>query len=65
MKDLTGNSKTTFTVLGASNHSDYERAEHDLTGCVAYNKKSSAACYAWFIWEKGYAGKPEIVWINK
>lgn len=28
-------------------------------------KKSSAACYAWFIWEKGYTGKPEIVWINK
>ena len=28
-------------------------------------KKSSVACYAWFIWEKGYTGKPEIVWINK
>lgn len=28
-------------------------------------KKSSAACYAWFIWERGYTGKPEIVWINK
>ena len=28
-------------------------------------KKSSAACYAWFIWEKGYTGKPEITWINK
>lgn len=28
-------------------------------------KKSSAACYAWFIWEKGYTGRPEIVWINK
>lgn len=28
-------------------------------------KKSSAACYAWFIWEKGYDGKPEIIWINK
>ena len=26
--------------------------------------KSSAACYAWFICEKGYAGKPEIDWIN-
>lgn len=26
--------------------------------------KSSAACYAWFVWEKGYAGKPEIDWIN-
>lgn len=26
--------------------------------------KSSAACYAWFIWENGYTGKPEIDWIN-
>ena len=26
-------------------------------------KKSSAACYAWFVWEKGYIGKPTIEWI--
>ena len=26
--------------------------------------KSSAACYAWFVWEKGYTGKPVIDWIN-
>lgn len=25
--------------------------------------QSSAACYAWFIWEKDYNGKPEIMWI--
>lgn len=25
---------------------------------------SSAACYAWFVWEKGYTGKPTIDWIN-
>ncbi len=24
---------------------------------------SSAACYAWFVWQKGYAGKPQIEWI--
>lgn len=24
----------------------------------------SAACYAWFIWEKGFQGKPTIEWIN-
>ena len=24
----------------------------------------SAACYAWFIWEKGFTGKPTIEWIN-
>lgn len=28
-------------------------------------KKSSAACYAWFIWDKGYTGAPKITWINK
>lgn len=28
-KDWTGNSKTTFVTLGASNHSDHERATHD------------------------------------
>lgn len=26
---------------------------------------SSAVCYAWFIWEKGFNGKPTIDWINK
>ena len=25
---------------------------------------SSAVAYAWFVWEKGYIGKPEIEWIN-
>ena len=25
---------------------------------------NSAVCYAWFVWEKGYKGKPEIEWIN-
>lgn len=29
-KDWTGNKKTTFAVLGASNHSFHERAEHDF-----------------------------------
>lgn len=24
--------------------------------------EASAVCYAWFVWEKGYNGKPEIVW---
>lgn len=24
---------------------------------------SSAACYAWFVWEKGWHGKPSIGWI--
>jgi hypothetical protein len=25
--------------------------------------KSTAACYAWFIWHKGFRGRPEILWI--
>lgn len=28
-----------------------------------FKKESSAVCYAWFIWEKGYNGLPEIDWI--
>lgn len=28
-RDWTGNHKTTFVTLGASNHTDHERAEHD------------------------------------
>ena len=26
-------------------------------------KMSSAACYAWFVWRKGFKGKPEVSWI--
>lgn len=29
-KDWTGNQKTTFVTLGASNHTDHDRAEHDF-----------------------------------
>lgn len=25
---------------------------------------SSAVAYAWFVWEKGFTGKPQIEWIN-
>lgn len=27
------------------------------------DKPSRAVCYAWFVWEKGYSGNPEIAWI--
>ena len=26
-------------------------------------KESKAVCYAWFVWEKGYSGRPQIHWI--
>lgn len=41
------------------------RIQCALNGDPDEFKKSSAACYAWFIWEKGYTGKPEILWIKK
>lgn len=28
------------------------------------SKISSAVCYAWFVWEKGFKGEPVIRWIN-
>lgn len=30
MSDWTGNSNSIFKTLGASNHCDYDRAEHDF-----------------------------------
>ena len=26
--------------------------------------KGSAVAYCWIVWEKGYKGKPEIIWLN-
>lgn len=28
-----------------------------------FGKESSAVCYAWFVWEKGYSGLPRVDWI--
>lgn len=28
------------------------------------NKDSSAVCYCWYIWEKGYKGEPIVRWID-
>lgn len=28
-----------------------------------FGKESSAVCYCWFIWEKGFTGKPTVDWI--
>ena len=52
MTDWTDNSKVTFTTLGASNHSDYERAEHDF---YATNSRAMDELY------KGI-GVPEKAW---
>lgn len=29
-----------------------------------YHGSSSAVCYAWFVWEKGFTGDPVIKWFN-
>lgn len=29
-----------------------------------FGKESSAVCYAWFVWEKGFKGYPTIKWIG-
>ena len=29
-----------------------------------YRSTAPCCCYAWFIWEKGYTGAPEIKWFN-
>lgn len=31
---------------------------------AAYASTSTAVSYAWYVWEKGFLGKPEIQWIN-
>lgn len=36
----------------------------DETGKPIMVKESSAACYAWFIWQKGYKGPTELKWFN-
>lgn len=28
------------------------------------SKPAKAVCYAWFVWEKGYTGKPVIMWLD-
>ena len=40
-----------------------KRVQVAINGDPEMFKKSSAACYAWFIWEKDYQGKPEVVWL--
>lgn len=36
--------------------------KNEKTGKI--EKMTSAAAYAWFVWEKGFKGKPTIEWIN-
>lgn len=51
--DWTGNHKTTFVTLGASNHTDHERAEHDYyaTDPIAADLICSVEQFDGDIWE--------------
>lgn len=40
-----------------------QRIQVAINGDIEMFKKSSVACYAWFIWEKGNFSKPIIDWI--
>ena len=33
-------------------------------GDFEHSNTTGAIAFAWFIWEKGYTGKPSIVWVN-
>lgn len=31
---------------------------------ISENGTASAVCYAWYIWQKGFNGKPTLDWFN-
>ena len=51
---------------------EFEKPKKDKAGNIKLDKdgnpimerQSSAACYAWFIWQKGYKGDTVIKWFN-
>lgn len=58
--------------IQCAKNNEFEVPKKDKNGNVVLDKEgnsimvrmSSAACYAWFIWQKGYKGYPEIRWFN-
>jgi len=50
----------------------FYKPKKDKAGNIVYNndgspimiKESSAVCYAWFVWQKGYKGHTELKWFN-
>ena len=40
------------------------RLQCALNGDFEGLKASSAVCYAWFVWKKGYTGYTVVKWIN-
>ena len=58
-----GKSKTAFRMLGTSNHADSER-QNAKNGDFGKYESGSFTAYAWFVWQKGYKGKPMLDWVN-
>ena len=58
-------------ILCAMN-GEFEKPKKDKSGNILTDKEgnpilerqSSAACYAWFVWQKGYKGDTVIKWFN-
>lgn len=58
--------------IPCAKNGEFYKPKKDKNGKIVYNEKgepimikeSSAACYAWFVWQKGYKGPTEIKWFN-
>lgn len=58
--------------ISCAKNNEFTAPKKDKAGNAMYNKNgepimtkaSSAACYCWFIWQKGYKGEPVIKWFN-
>ena len=44
-------------------HVSSSRINCELNG-ISDKNKQSAVCYAWFVWQKGFKGYPELHWFN-
>lgn len=58
--------------IQCAKNNEFEVPKKDKNGNVVYDKSgnpvmvkmSSAACYCWYIWQKGYKGPTELKWFN-
>ena len=58
--------------IACAKNNEFELPKKDRNGNIKYDKDgkptmskvSSAACYCWFIWQKGYKGPTELKWFN-
>ena len=58
--------------IPCAKNGEFYKPKKNKDGSIAVNhvgepimiKESSATCYAWFVWQKGFKGYPEIRWFN-